>query len=80
MLYPGSAGSEEEVGQEAVPVCAHGHEVTRVMPDPVHDLGRRIPEGQSHLRPEPLRLELPLHLTKVVGVLGDVRWMSPVLS
>src|SRR5882672_6966176 len=63
MLHADRGRAQEDIGQRAVAVRAHGHQIAAVLADPLHDLPRRIPVGELRLGGNSIRREfLPYRL------------------
>src|SRR5271157_254589 len=71
MLDLGGGGAEKQVGQEAVSVGAHRHQVTTLLLDPFDDFLDRLAERQLGLYRNIKSLKLCPNFFQVRSVFGD---------
>src|SRR5581483_12302401 len=71
VLDAGGGGSQEHVGEKAVAVGTHGHEVASLLPDPLDDFIGGFAESQFGVGRYAGGIEFFAHLVKISGILGD---------
>src|SRR6185437_11063548 len=70
VLHSVCSGAQKHVGQKAMAVGAHGHQVAALLLDPFDDLVGGLAIGQLRVRMDPFRLKFVAYFLQV-GVVFD---------